>query len=137
MTKKTSKKSVDKSVYSNYLQKAIENYEGAVKILQGKAYNAAVVSAVHSAISAADAYCVYGLGERCTSPKHEDAADLIMSTPYNDKEKVLVSKKFKSIIRIKNMAEYEERLIKPKDAERVVKEAKELLEIVKNRVKGK
>ena len=136
MTKRISKKPVDKSKYSNYLQKSIENYEASVKTLEKGAHNAAAVSAVHSAISAVDAYCVYGLGQRCTSPKHEDAADLIITTPFNDKEKALVSKKFKSIIKIKNMAEYEERLVKPKDAGKAVREAGELLEIISNRVEA-
>jgi hypothetical protein len=75
------------------------------------------------------------LGKRCSSSKHEDAAELIKIVPYPDDEKLSVSKKFTSVIRIKNMAEYEERLAKPKDAEKAVREAGELLELVKIRLK--
>jgi len=137
MTKKISAKKVEKVMYSNYLKKAAENYGSASESLKNKSYNAAAVSAVHSAISSADAYCVYNLGKRCTSPKHEDAADLIMSTTYGGAEKLSVSRKFRAIIRIKNMAEYEDRLVKPKDSEKAVKESGELLKIVKNAVGDK
>jgi hypothetical protein len=137
MTKKISAKPVDRVMYSNYLKKAIENYEGAVQTLKNSAYNAAAVSAVHSAISAADAYCVSSLGLRCTSARHEDAADLIMEIPGNKNEKTLISKKFKMIVSIKNMAEYEERLVKPKEAEKAVAEAGELLRLIKSELKEK
>ncbi|HNZ29242.1 MAG TPA: hypothetical protein PKJ42_04545 [Candidatus Goldiibacteriota bacterium] len=47
-----------------------------------------------------------------------------------------VKELFESIIRIKNMAEYEERLVKPKEAEKAVKEAGELLSLIKAELTG-
>jgi len=135
MTKKINTKPVDKSMYSNFLKKAVENHDSAVKNLKDGAYNAAAVSAVHSAISAADAYCVFSSGKRCTSPNHEDAADLIMDIPGKKDEKNEISKKFRFIIRLKHMAEYEERLVKPKEAEKAVNEAGELLRLIKIEIK--
>lgn len=131
MTKKIITKHLDKNVYINYLQKADENLEAAVKSLGERSFNSAAVSAVHAAISAADAYCVFGIGERCASSNHEDAAELVKYTSFPEDEKSIVFKRFKSIIRIKNMAEYEERLVKEKEAEKAVREAVEMLEIVK------
>src|ERR1035437_6111094 len=133
MTKKISTQLVDKVMFSNYLVKAVENCKQAVKALGDGAYNAAAVSAVHAAISAADAYCVSGLSKRCSSSNHEDTAELIETTMFSNK--TIVSKKFMSIIRIKNMAEYEERLVKQKEAEKAVQEAEGLLALVKKDLK--
>jgi len=135
MTRKINTKAVDKGMYKNFLQKAEENLKIAYKALEEHAYNSAAVNAVHSAISAADAFCVYYLGKRCASAKHEDATDLIMDIPVKDDEKTVISKMFRAIIGIKNMAEYEERLVKPKEAEKVVTEARELLELIKIELK--
>ncbi len=134
MTKKINTKTVDKSMYANYLKKAVENCIAAENTLKEGAYNAAGVSAVHAAISAIDAYCVYAMAKRCSSTSHEDAADLAKTAPYPDSEKTAVVKAFTSVIRIKNMAEYEERLLKQKEAEKAVQNANELLLLVKNRV---
>jgi uncharacterized protein (UPF0332 family) len=135
MTKKIDTKAVEKSMCSNYLQKAEENLRSARKAVEARDYNSAAVSAVHSVISAADAYCVFALGKRCSSPKHEDASELVKTAPYPDSEKNAVSKAFMSVIRIKNMAEYEERLVKQKEAEKAVMEAGELLNMVKVKLK--
>jgi uncharacterized protein (UPF0332 family) len=135
MTKKIATKPVEKSLSSNYLQKAEENLRSAQKALQDQDYNSAAVSAVHSVISAADAYCVFALGKRCSSSKHEDASELIKTAPYPESEKLAVSKAFMSVIRIKNMAEYEERLVKSKEAEKAVRETEELLNLVKMKLK--
>lgn len=133
MTKKIATKPVEKAAYSNYLQKAEENLRSAQKAADARDYNSAAVSAVHCVISAADAYCVYGLAKRCSSSKHEDTAELIRTAPYPEDEKTAVSKKFLSVIKIKNMAEYEDRLVKQKEAEKAVDEAGEMLKLVKLR----
>lgn len=137
MTKHIKTKEVEKGLYVIFLQKAAETMEAAEKVLKDKAYNAAAINAVHSAISAADSYCVFNIGKRCASSNHSDTADLIKSIPFRDEETSAISKKFKSIIQIKNMAEYEERLVKSKDAEKAVCEAGELLELIKTAMKEK
>jgi hypothetical protein len=75
------------------------------------------------------------LGKRCSSSKHEDASELIKTVPYPENEKFAVSKAFMAVIRIKNMAEYEERLVKSKEAEKAVRETEELLNLVKIKLK--
>ena len=92
MTKKIDIKAVEKSMCSNYLQKAEENLWSARKAVESRDYNSAAVSAVHSVISAADAYCVFALGKRCSSSKHEDASELVKTAPYPENEKNAVSK---------------------------------------------
>ena len=54
-----------------------------------------------------------------------------MMTRFPAETNIRIAKLFESIISIKNMAEYEQRLVKPKDAERAVREAVDLLAAVK------
>ncbi|HDQ25340.1 MAG TPA: hypothetical protein ENN43_01165 [bacterium] len=131
MTRHVDTKNVDKVMYVNYLQKAGENRLMSEKALAERVFNSAAVSAVHCAISAVDAFCVANMGKRCSSAGHEDVSVLIKATSYPDEEKTFVAGKFKSVIRIKNMAEYEERLVKEKEAEKAVREAGLLLDAVK------
>jgi hypothetical protein len=137
MTKNIKTREVEKGLFKNYLQKADENSRGAVKSLEEKAYNAAAVSAVHAAISGADAFCVFGLGKRCASENHKDTAALIMDATNMKSENEKIIKIFESIIRIKNMAEYEERLVRGKEAEKEVREVVELLNLIRMVMKEK
>lgn len=130
MTKKIKTKKVEKRMHVNYLQKARENLEAASAALESRRFNAAAVSAVHCVISAADALCVASSGERCASDKHEDASALIEATSFNPESKSRISKKFMAVIRMKNMAEYEERLVRGKEAVKAVADAREMLENV-------
>jgi len=133
MTKKIKTRDIEKSMYVNYLQKAVEGITAAENAMEKRLYNAVAVSAIHAVISAADAYCVYGLSRRCASEDHKDTEYLIRTTPFPDREKAVVSKKYLSVIRTKNMAEYEERLVKSNEAEKVLREAKEMTDLVKTR----
>lgn len=137
MTKNFKTREVDKGLFANFLRKADENIVSAEKALRDKAYNAAAVSAIHSVISAADAYCVFGIGKRCASENHKDAAALIMDASHDKGINSRIRKLFDSVIRIKHMAEYEERLVKEKEAQRAVREAVELIELVKVELKEK
>ncbi|PKL90928.1 MAG: hypothetical protein CVV21_10310 [Candidatus Goldiibacteriota bacterium HGW-Goldbacteria-1] len=130
MTRKVKTKEVEKHFYINYLKKAFENCDSAGNALKEKAFNAAAVSAVHSAISSADTLCVYGLGKRCASEDHKDVISLIMDSSHAKKENSEIVKLFDTIIKMKNMAEYEERLIKPGEAEKAVSIATDLLNLV-------
>ena len=137
MTKNIKTREVEKGLFRNYLQKAAENCRCAVQSMEDKAYNAAAVSAVHSAISGADAFCVFGLGKRCAPENHKDTAALIMDATEMKSENDKIRKLFESVIRIKNMAEYEERLVREKEADKAVREAVELLELIKRVMKEK
>lgn len=135
MTRNIKTREVEKGMYRNYLLKAEENNANANKALNDKAYNAATVSAIHSVISAADAYCVFNIGKRSASENHRDTSILIMDANRNNEQNSRIKKLFDSVIRIKNMAEYEERLVKSKEGERAVSEAGELLALIKDSLK--
>lgn len=136
MTVKIKTKSVDKILYSNYLKKASEFLKSAEKSLSEKDYNSAAVNAVHCLISLVDSLTTAKLGMRHSGERHEDAVKLVSMVSGLDRvlaEKI--SRKFKAAIGMKNMAEYEERLVKPKDAERIVEDAKEVHAIISEFVK--
>ncbi len=137
MTKNIKTRDVEKGLFRNFLQKADENFSAAAGALEENRYNAAAVSSVHSAISAADAYCVHGLGKRCASENHKDASALIMDATSDKETNKKITSIFDSVIRIKNMAEYEERLVRQKEAQKAVKEAGELLEMIKTVMREK
>jgi uncharacterized protein (UPF0332 family) len=131
MTRKIKTRQVDKGSFTNFLQKAEENLRSAEKGIKAEDWNASAVSSVHSAIWAGDAYCVYGLAKRSAGEKHEDCETLIMDTPFPKTTSKKIAKLFMSVIKIKNMAEYEERLVKKNEAEKAVQNASELLDMIK------
>jgi hypothetical protein len=98
MTRKVKTRDVEKGLYVNYLQKGEENLKTAQKALEDRVYNSVAVSAVHSAISSADAYCVYGLKKRCASENHKDIAILISEVPARQGLSEEIKKLFESII---------------------------------------
>ena len=61
MTRHIKTKEVDKEMYAVFLKKAQENTDAAENSLKLGRNNAAAVSAVHGAISAADALCTFSL----------------------------------------------------------------------------
>jgi HEPN domain-containing protein len=131
MTSKIKTKVVDKILYSNYLKKASEFLKSAEKSLLEKDFNSAAVNAVHCFISAVDCLTTAKLGLRHSGDRHEEAIKLINMVNGLDRDMSdKISGKFKAAIGMKNMAEYEERLVKPKDAEKIVRDAKEVFGII-------
>jgi len=134
MTRKVNAKSVEKSYYSNYLKKAEENLRSAEYALKIGDWNSSAVSSVHGAISAADAYCIFASQKRSAGDRHEDCEALIMNTPFPGKQNREIASIYMAIIRIKNMAEYEERLVKKGDAEKAALECAKLINLIKRAV---
>jgi HEPN domain-containing protein len=131
MTSKINTKPVDKALYSNYLRKSAEFLRSAENSLREKDNNSAAANAVHSFISIVDALTTAKLGMRHSGERHEDAVKLINMVPGLKRETAdIISRKFTAAIKMKNMAEYEERLVKPKDAEKAVEGAKEVFGII-------
>ena len=130
MTRDIKTRAVEKGLNVNFIKKAEENLKSAVKNIENGSYNASAVNAVHSAISAVDAYCVFSIGKRCASENHKDTEYLIMETNFPKETSGVIVKLFVAVIIIKNMAEYEELLVRQKEAEKAVREAQELLNAV-------
>lgn len=93
------------------------------------------ISTIHSGIASLDALCVYYLGQRHAGQNHEDAIILFRSIRQLDREDTdsMVNRVTK-ILKMKNMAEYEERLVHQTEAQSILKDAERLLEAVKNKL---
>ncbi|MBN2753224.1 MAG: HEPN domain-containing protein [Candidatus Goldbacteria bacterium] len=126
---------IDRHLYVNFIRRSKECINTAADAYQKKDYNAGAICSVHSAISAADALCVYYLQKRHTGLRHDDAVRLLESIKDIPNVEIKeAGKRLKKIISMKNMAEYEERLIKQKEAENLLENAKVLFEFIKSKL---
>lgn len=134
MTPKLSTRDVTKSLYTNFLKKAEECFHAATNSFTTQEWNAATINAIHSCISACDAMCVYFLGKRHAGDNHNDAVGLFKTIKAGDEEISTNANRILRILRIKNMAEYEERLVYKTESEKVLKDCERLLEFVKKKL---
>lgn len=93
-------RSIDQSKAINYFTKAENSLHIAKIALQEKAYDAAVVNAVHSSINALDALTTFYLGKR-SSGQHTDVLNLIKGILTSD-EFEDVKKQFSALLSMKN-----------------------------------
>lgn len=131
MTKTIKTASVHKSDYSNYLKKAAEFHDAMQDSLSKGKWNAVGLNAIHAGISAADALLVFSHGIRSTSPKHDDIIKLITSLISHKDVEPHVSH-LRNLIYMKNIVEYEVRLISRDEALALSKHATRFLEWVKS-----
>ncbi len=122
---------VDKTKFRIYLQKAEEFFSAAKDEFGSSRYNSAASSAAHAAINALDAMTVYLSGYRHTGQRHEDAWKLLKYAEGLP-DKSAAESKFKSAVRVKPVAEYEERSAGKSEALRALKAAERLLSWVKD-----
>ena len=93
-------------------------------------WNTSTISAIHSCIAACDTICVYFLGKRPAGESHEDTLNLFKTIKVGDKEINTNANRIARILRIKNMAEYEKRLVYKSYAEKVLKDSERFLKYV-------
>lgn len=130
MSPRSKTRDVSKTFYRNYLQKAGECLHGARNSFSAQEWNSSTISAIHACISGCDAMCVYFLGKRNASDNHNDAVTLFKSIK-NDESFNTNANRISTILRLKNMAEYEERLVYRSEAEKILKNCERFLEFVK------
>jgi HEPN domain-containing protein len=123
---------VAKTSYVNYLKKSDECYKAAAESLSRNHWNAAAICAVHSCIAACDAYCIYFLGKRHQGSNHNDAILVFATIKPADEQLKNNANRLRGILGIKNMAEYEERLVRRGEAEKAFKDAERFLAFVRN-----
>jgi HEPN domain-containing protein len=123
---------VDSGKASNYLKKAESSLRMAGVALEEKAYDNAVMSAVHSAINALDALAARYLSKRASGP-HVDTLflvkGLLSAQDYKD-----IERQFTSLMSMKNASEYEPVLMSKEDAEKAVKWCERILVRVKEKL---
>jgi len=122
---------VAKSLYINYLKRAEECFHAAKNSFAIQEWNAATINAIHSCIAACDAICVYFLGKRHAGESHEDAVNLFKVIKDSGKEINTNANRILRILSVKNMAEYEERLVYKAEAEKALKDCERFLEYVR------
>ena len=121
VARKLKTKQEDKIKSFNYLKKAEDNHTQMLEALANDNFNAAGTLAIQSAISAADAVCIYQLGMRSISQNHLDLCDLIKSIPLSDSRDK--SNTLLRIISKKNLIQYESRSMLQREAVDIVKGA--------------
>lgn len=131
MAHKLKTRDVQKSLYGNYLKRADECLHAARHSFNNQEWNAATINAIHCSIAACDAICVYFLGKRYAGDSHNETVTLFKTIKQNETISINVNRILR-ILRIKNMAEYEERLVYKSEAEKVLKDCERFVEFVKN-----
>jgi len=129
MSPKLKTRDVSKSLYRNYLKKANECLHAANNSFSAQEWNSSTISAIHACISGCDAMCVYFLGKRNAGENHNDTVALF-KTIKNDESINTNANRILRVLRVKNMAEYEERLVYKSEAEKVLKDCERFLEFV-------
>lgn len=115
MAKKIKTTHVPKADYVNYLKKAEEFLSSAHDSLAKEKWNAAGLNAIHAGISAADAVLVALHGVRSVSPKHDDILKLFSSLVKHKAVEENINH-LRHLISMKNIVEYDQRLIKQSEA---------------------
>jgi uncharacterized protein (UPF0332 family) len=131
MVSRPATRDVQKTLYVNFLKRAEECAHAARNSFADQEWNASAINAIHSCIAACDAMCVYYLGKRHAGDNHDDAVNLFTAIKGGNEEIQANSNRILRILRIKNMAEYEERLVYGPEAGKVLKDCERFLEFVK------
>jgi uncharacterized protein (UPF0332 family) len=127
MVKEIKTAAVPKAEYINYLKKAEEFCSTMKDCLMKGRWNAAGLNAIHAAISAADALLVCLHGVRSASPKHDDLIKLFSNlVRHREIEENL--NHLRRLIAMKNVVEYEQRLIIQSEAVSLSKHAERFLD---------
>lgn len=126
-------RSVDQSRAVDYMTKAENSLRIAKIALTEKAYDTAVMDAVHSSINALDALTTFYSGKR-SSGQHTDVLDLIKGI-LTKEEFDYVKKQFSGLMSMKNESEYQPNLMSGKDAQDSVLRAERIIDKVKAKIK--
>ena len=133
MTAKLRTRDIEKVLYANFFKRAIECLNASRTSFSNQEWNASTINAIHSCIAACDAMCVYFLGKRSAGESHGDAVKLFKMI-NNSKEIDANANRISRILSIKNMAEYEERLVFRLESEKILKDCERLLDYVKKQL---
>ena len=123
-----------KAQYSNYIKRAEECLTAAQLAYERAEWNSTAINSIHAVIAFADAMSVYFLGKRHSGENHNDAANLFKSIK-DDEDTSANANRIIRVLRMKNMAEYEERLVNRFEADKMLKDAERLAEFVKKKVR--
>ena len=110
-----------------YLAKAKQFSEEAAAAITGSRNDAAMLNAVHAAISAADAVSVALGGRRSADSDHQRATDLLQEVGAKSAGMSDALRQLRMVLAKKNAVEYESRRASAKEAADVVERAARLV----------
>lgn len=111
-----------------YLAKAEQFVEEARAALDSSRNDAAMLNAIHAAISALDAVTVALAGLRSADPDHQRAVDLLEEVASGSEEINTRVRQTRQLLAKKNMVEYESRRATAKEARDAVEHASLIVE---------
>ena len=126
-------RNVEKHLYTNYLKKAEEFMNACNDSFLKEEWDASVINAIHSGISASDALTIFFKGVRHAGERHEDVIQLLNTLDLydiNDKNRHILN-----LLSVKNKSEYEETLMTRKNAKDAKRSAERFLSYVKETLK--
>ncbi len=111
-----------------YLAKSEEFLHEAAEALPGERNDAAMLNAIHAAISATDAVTTALVGLRSADPDHQRAVDLLDQVAGNSAEIGIRVRQLRTLLVKKNRVEYESRRATPREARDAVERAARIVE---------
>jgi HEPN domain-containing protein len=111
-----------------YLGKADQFLEQARFAVKAERYDAALLNAIHAAISGTDAVTVALVGRRSTDPDHQRSVDLLEEATGSAPEIRERSRQVRTLLGRKNAVEYESRPASARDARDGVERAGRVVE---------
>jgi len=118
---------VPRSQARSYLEKAKQFLNAAKDAVGGSRHDAAMLAAIHAAISAADAVTVALAGQRSADPDHSRAVDLLDEVGAGATEVTSHARQLRQLLATKNVVEYESRRATARNAADAVRRADRLV----------
>ena len=119
--------SVSRAEAGLYLAKAEQFSAEASAALGGSRNDAAMLNAIHAAISAVDAVTAALAGLRSADPDHQRAIDLLEEVASGSDEVKTRVRQVRQLLARKNIVEYESRRATAKEARQAVERAKRVV----------
>lgn len=119
--------SADRTQAAAYSAKAKEFLDEAKLAQAARRWDAAMLNAIHAAISASDAATIALSGQRSVDPDHMRAADLLEEVGSTSREVKAEATQLRRLLARKNAVEYESRRSRQGEVTDAVKRAERLV----------
>jgi HEPN domain-containing protein len=128
MVRRSKTASVSRGEAKLYLGKAEQFVQEARSALASSRYDAAMLNAIHAAITAAGAATAALSGRRSADPDHQRAVDLLEEVAGQSKDIKARARQMRTLLARKNVVEYESRRATAKEATDSVDRAARLVD---------
>ena len=135
MPKQTKTVAASRTEASLYLGKAEQFAEESQQALDDSRHDAAILNAIHAAISAADAVAVAFAGRRSVDPDHQRAVDFLEEVGRGSESISARVKQLRALLSKKNEVEYESRRATAREAADAVARAARIVEWARDTIR--